>query len=40
LANANKNAALLETVLQGDQQYPAARVEPADGDLTWFLGEA
>jgi 6-phosphogluconolactonase len=40
LANANKNAALLETVLQGDLQYPAARVEPADGDLTWFLGEA
>ena len=40
LANANKNAALLETVLGGDQQYPAARVEPADGDLTWILGEA
>jgi 6-phosphogluconolactonase len=40
LANANKNAALLETVLGGDQQYPAARVEPANGDLTWILGEA
>jgi 6-phosphogluconolactonase len=40
LANANKNAALLETVLRGDQQYPAARVEPANGDLTWILGEA
>ena len=40
LANANKNAALLEIVLQGDQQYPAARVEPANGDLTWILGEA
>ena len=40
LANANKNAALLEKVLEGDQQYPAARVEPADGDLTWILGEA
>lgn len=40
LANANKNAALLEEVLQGDQQYPAARVEPVNGDLTWILGEA
>jgi 6-phosphogluconolactonase len=40
LANANKNATLLETVLQGDRQYPAARVEPANGDLTWILGEA
>jgi 6-phosphogluconolactonase len=38
LANANKNAALLEEVLEGDQQYPAARVEPANGDLTWILG--
>jgi 6-phosphogluconolactonase len=40
LANANKNAVLLEKVLQGDQHYPAARVEPASGALTWFLGEA
>ena len=39
LANANKNAALLEQVVQGDQQYPAARVEPVNGDLTWILGE-
>jgi 6-phosphogluconolactonase len=40
LANAHKNAALLEKVLAGDQQYPAALVEPANGDLTWILGEA
>lgn len=40
LANANKNATLLEKVLQGDQQYPAARVELLNGDLTWILGEA
>jgi 6-phosphogluconolactonase len=40
LVNANKNVALLEKVLQGDQQFPAARVEPEDGALTWFLGEA
>jgi 6-phosphogluconolactonase len=39
LANANKNAALLEKVLEGDQQYPAARVAPANGGLTWILGE-
>lgn len=40
LANANKNAALLEMVLGGDQQYPAARVEATDGNLTWILGES
>jgi|SRR5205085_8054135 len=40
LANANKNAALLEKVLAGDKQYPAARVEPAEGELTWILGDA
>jgi 6-phosphogluconolactonase len=39
LANANKNAALLEKVLAGDKQYPAAQVEAADGGLTWILGE-
>jgi 6-phosphogluconolactonase len=40
LANANKNPQLLEKVLGGDPQYPAARVKPANGELTWFLGEA
>ena len=40
LANANKNAALLEKVLEGDLQYPAARVEPVEGNVTWILGEA
>jgi 6-phosphogluconolactonase len=40
LANANKNPALLERVLDGDQQYPSARVAPAHGELTWFLGES
>jgi 6-phosphogluconolactonase len=40
LVNANKNAALLEKVLAGDQQYPAARIEPVDGGVTWILGEA
>ena len=40
LVNANKNVALLDQVLAGDRQFPAARVEPANGALTWFLGEA
>jgi 6-phosphogluconolactonase len=39
LANANKNRELLEKVLGGDQQYPAAQVEAVDGGLTWILGE-
>jgi 6-phosphogluconolactonase len=40
LANANKNAALLEKVMAGDRQYPAARVQATDGNLTWILGES
>ncbi len=40
LVNANKNVELLEKVMQGDKQFPAAQVEPEDGALTWFLGEA
>ena len=39
LANANKNAALLEKVLAGDESYPAAQVGPAEGGLAWILGE-
>jgi len=40
LANANKNPALLEKILDGDQRFPAARVAPLNGDLTWILGES
>ena len=40
LANANKNAALLERVLDGAQKYPAARIAPVNGDLTWILAES
>ncbi|HZE57320.1 MAG TPA: 6-phosphogluconolactonase [Chthoniobacterales bacterium] len=40
LVNANKNPALLEKILDGDQQYPSARVAPVTGGLTWILGEA
>ena len=39
LANANKNPSLLEQILNGDQQFPAARVAPVDGDLTWILAQ-
>jgi 6-phosphogluconolactonase len=40
LANANKNTALLEKILEGDQEFPAARVAARNGDLTWILGES
>ena len=39
LVNANKNQKLIEAVIAGDQQYPAARINPASGKLTWILGE-
>lgn len=40
LANANKNPALIDEVLRGEEKYPAARVAPGNGDLTWLLAEA
>src|SRR3954467_3058143 len=39
-ANANKNTGLLNEVLQGNQEFPAARVAPANGRLTWILAES
>ena len=39
LVGASKNPALIERVLQGDWQYPAARVNPSAGDVTWMIGE-
>lgn len=39
LVNAKKNRELIDRVIGGDQQYPAARVKPVDGKLTWILGE-
>ena len=39
LANASKHADLIERVLKGDKQYPASRVNPSGGDLTWILGQ-
>jgi 6-phosphogluconolactonase len=39
LVNASKHAGLIERVLQGDPQFPASRVQPALGDVTWILGQ-
>lgn len=40
LVNASKHAKLIKQVLDGDLQYPAARVQPTAGDVTWILGQA
>jgi 6-phosphogluconolactonase len=40
LVNATKHAELIERVLSGDPQFPASRVQPVSGDLTWILGQA
>ncbi len=39
LVGAAKNAELIERVLEGDPQYPAARVNPTAGEVTWMIGE-
>ena len=38
LVNAKKQPELIEKIISGDQQYPAARVNPTNGKLTWILG--
>ena len=38
LVSANKGEELIERVLAGDRQYPAARVDPAAGEVTWIIG--
>jgi 6-phosphogluconolactonase len=40
LVNASKHTELIERVLGGDTQFPAALVQPAAGKLTWILGQA
>jgi 6-phosphogluconolactonase len=40
LVNANKNPALLEKILEGAEEFPAARVAPMNGDVTWILAES
>src|SRR5947207_2249171 len=39
LVAASKNPALIERVCQGDRQFPAARVDPSAGDVTWMIAE-
>jgi 6-phosphogluconolactonase len=39
LVGAAKNADLIERVLEGDPQFPASRVNPADGEVTWINGD-
>jgi 6-phosphogluconolactonase len=40
LVGASKSAQLIENVLAGDPQFPAARVNPIAGDVTWMIGES
>ena len=39
LVNASKQARLIKQVLDGDERYPAAHVNPTAGDVTWILGQ-
>src|ERR1700747_1495974 len=39
LVGAAKNPRLIERVLAGDQQFPAARVNPSAGEVTWMIGD-
>jgi len=39
LVNANKQAKLIDRVIKGDKQFPASRVNPFAGELTWMIGE-
>jgi 6-phosphogluconolactonase len=37
LVNESKGSELIEGVLRGDAQYPASRVNPTAGDVTWIV---
>ena len=39
LVGASKNPELIDSVLEGDSQLPAARVNPIAGGVTWMIGE-
>jgi 6-phosphogluconolactonase/Glucosamine-6-phosphate isomerase/deaminase len=39
LVGASKNPELIERVLAGDQEFPAGRVNPVAGEVTWIIGE-
>ena len=40
LVGSSKSPQLVERVLGGDQQFPAARVKPSSGELTWIIDES
>ena len=37
MVGASKDPALIERAMEGDQQLPAARVDPSEGELTWII---
>jgi len=39
LVGATKNPGLIQRVLDGDRELPAARVDAAAGEVTWMIGE-
>ena len=39
LVGSGKNRDLIERVLKGDSQLPAARVNPSAGEVTWMIAE-
>jgi 6-phosphogluconolactonase len=39
LVGASKNPELIDGVLAGDPRFPAARVNPIAGEVTWMIGE-
>ena len=39
LVCAAKNPGLIQRVLNGDRELPAARVDPSAGEVTWMIGE-
>jgi len=40
LVGAAKNASLIERIIEGDPKFPASRVNPGAGDVTWIIGES
>jgi len=39
LVGAGKDCRLIERVLERDPQFPASRVDPSSGNVTWIIGE-
>jgi 6-phosphogluconolactonase len=39
LVGATKSPGLIQRVLDGDRQLPAARADPSAGEVTWMIGE-